>query len=84
MKRTLLAAVVASLYFLHQDFWYWRTATPLVFGFMPIGLFYHACFTLAVSLAMWLLVAQAWPAHLERDAEPRAAGTDGDGEDRRR
>ena len=42
MKRILLAAAVAALYVLHQDFWNWRTPYPIVFGFIPIGLFYHA------------------------------------------
>ena len=52
---------------LHQDFWFWRTPYPLVFGFVPIGLFYHACFAVAAALVMWLLVKFAWPAHLERE-----------------
>ena len=69
MKRLLLALVVIALYASHQDFWNWRTANPLVFGFVPIGLFYHACFAVAASLLMWLLVTYAWPAHLEREAE---------------
>ena len=63
MKPALLAA--AALYLLHQDFWFWRTAQPLVFGFVPVGLFYHACYTVAAALFMWLLVRYAWPAHLE-------------------
>ena len=70
MKRALLVIAVAALYLLHQDFWFWRRATPLVFGFIPIGLFYHACFSIAAALLMWLLVAQAWPSHLEREVEP--------------
>ena len=69
MKRILLVAAVAALYVLHQDIWNWRTPYPLVFGFVPIGLFYHACFAAAASLLMWLLVTFAWPAHLEREAE---------------
>ena len=69
MKRILLVAAVAALYVLHQDFWNWRTPYPLVFGFIPIGLFYHACFAAAAALLMWLLVTFAWPAHLEREAE---------------
>ncbi len=68
MKRILLAAAVAALYVLHQDFWNWRSAR-LVFGFIPIGLFYHACFATAAALLMWLLVTFAWPGHLEREAE---------------
>jgi hypothetical protein len=69
MKRILLIAAVAALYVLHQDFWFWRTARPLVFGFIPVGLFYHACFSVAASLLMWLLVRYAWPGHLEEQVE---------------
>jgi len=60
---------VITLYVLHQDFWFWRSAKPLVFGFIPIGLFYHACFTVAASFVMWVLVKQAWPIHLEQEIE---------------
>ena len=69
MKRALLAIAVVALYVLHQDFWFWRTARPFVFGFIPIGLFYHACFAVAVSLLMWMLVKHAWPSHLEDEVE---------------
>jgi len=65
MKRLLLISVVIVLYLLHQDFWFWQTPTPLVLGFLPIGLFYHLVYTLAVTAVMWLLVKVAWPAHLE-------------------
>jgi hypothetical protein len=54
-----------ALYVLHQDFWFWRTARPLAFGFLPIGLFYHACYSLAAALLMAVLVRTAWPSHLE-------------------
>ena len=67
-KRVLLATMLVLLYLLHQDFWFWREARPLVFGFLPVSLFYHACFTLAVSAAMALLVRHAWPAHLEDES----------------
>ncbi|HVG20991.1 MAG TPA: DUF3311 domain-containing protein [Blastocatellia bacterium] len=69
MKRALLAITVGALYVLHQDVWFWRAARPLVFGFIPIGLFYHACFTVAASIVFWVLVKHAWPAHLEREVE---------------
>jgi hypothetical protein len=71
MKRTLLVLVVVVLYILHQDFWFWRTAHPMAFGFIPIGLFYQACFSVAASLVMWLLVKYAWPSQLEREIEKR-------------
>ena len=58
-------AIVAALYVLHQDVWFWRAARPLVFGVLPIGLFYHAAFTLVTSRALGLLVWLLWPSHLE-------------------
>jgi len=70
MKRILLVIAVITLYVLHQDFWNWRTAYPLVFGFVPIGLFYQGCFSVAAALLMWLLVTFAWPGHLEREIGP--------------
>jgi Protein of unknown function (DUF3311) len=69
MTRILLILVVLALYILHQDIWFWRTAHPIVFGFIPIGLFYQACFSVAAALVMWLLVKYAWPSHLEREVE---------------
>ena len=64
-----LVIAVIVVYVLHQDFWNWRTAHPIVFGFVPIGLFYQGCFSVAAALLMWLLVKFAWPAHLEREIE---------------
>ena len=61
----MLPILVGVLYILHQDFWFWRTAQPLVFGFLPVGLFYHAVFTVACAGLMAILVARAWPGHLE-------------------
>jgi len=69
MKRALLVIAVVVLYILHQDFWFWRTARPFVFGFIPIGLFYHALYTVAAALLMWMLVKFAWPSHLEEEVE---------------
>jgi hypothetical protein len=62
-------AVVAALYVLHQDLWFWREARPLVFGFLPIGLAYHAAYCVAVALLMWTLTRVAWPGHLESISE---------------
>ena len=56
---------MALMYGLHQDFWFWRDARPLVFGFLPIGLAYHAALTLACAALMIVLVRLAWPSHLE-------------------
>jgi hypothetical protein len=59
------ALIVALFYALHQDVWLWRRARPLVFGFLPAGLFYHAAYTVAVSVMLWWLVRRHWPAHLD-------------------
>jgi hypothetical protein len=69
MKNALLWLATLVVYLLHQDVWFWRSARPLVLGFLPIGLVYHACYALVCSLLLWLLVTHAWPGHLEREAE---------------
>jgi hypothetical protein len=79
--RLFLVAAVAVLYVLHQDFWFWRTARVfgiLPIGFIPVGLFYHACFSVAAALLMWLLVKYAWPAHLEEEVEQEHETKTGD------
>ena len=65
MQAALAALITALVYVLHQDFWFWRTARPLVFGFLPIGLFYHAAYTAGIAVFMWFMVRRFWPAHLE-------------------
>ena len=75
MKSILLVVAVAGLYILHQDIWFWRSSY-LVFGFVPIGLFYHGLFSIAAALLMWLLVTYAWPSHLEREVEHMQPGED--------
>ena len=72
MQAALIALITALVYVLHQDFWFWRAARPLVFGFLPIGLFYHAAYTVAISVFMFVLVRRAWPSHLEEpEPQPR-------------
>ncbi len=41
MKRVTIGLLVL-LAVLHQDFWWWDDGHTLVFGFMPVGLAYHA------------------------------------------
>ena len=61
--------IVAALYLLHQDIWFWREARPLVFGVLPIGLFYHAAYTVLLAPVLWVLTRLIWPSHLVRDRE---------------
>jgi uncharacterized protein DUF3311 len=68
MKGLLLTLAVVALYALHQDVWFWRTAQPLAFGFLPPGLWYHAAYCLVASILMWVLTKTAWPTHLEEES----------------
>jgi hypothetical protein len=79
VKTFLLALLVLGVYALHQDLWNWHQARPFLFGFVPVGLAYHAAYSGAAALVMWTLVRFAWPAHLE-ESQPEnqpAAGPTG-------
>lgn len=57
---TIIAVLIVLLVIAHQDNWFWYDDT-LIFGFMPIGLFYHVCLSIAATLT-WLLATKiAWP-----------------------
>jgi len=71
MRKAAVYFGVAVFCALHQDFWLWRDARPLIFGFLPAGLFYHAAYMAASSLLLWGLVAFGWPSHLEKTATRR-------------
>ena len=49
MRRLVPIVLVVLAFFLHQDFWYWRTPTPLFLGVLPPGHWYHAIHALACS-----------------------------------
>jgi hypothetical protein len=65
--RTKLSLIlfVLAVYVVHQDFWNWHKHEPLVLGFLPIGLAYHAGFSCLAAIMMAVLVKFAWPKHLE-------------------
>jgi hypothetical protein len=65
MKKFLLLLLVLLVYLAHQDLWNWKKSDPLVLGFLPIGLAYHAGYSIAAAILMAVLVKFAWPAHLE-------------------
>ena len=65
IKKLLVFLLILAVYVAHQDSWNWTKATPLVFGFLPIGLAYHAAYSIGVALLMAVLVGLAWPKHLE-------------------
>jgi len=61
--RKVVTLVAITLFVLHQDFWNWSNSR-LVFGCMPVGLFYHACYSLAAA-ALWAFAIKfAWPGEI--------------------
>ncbi len=69
----IITALVVLLLILHQDNWFWESKT-LVFGFMPIGLFWHACISIGASLTWALATVIAWPMDdVEAPADPKTA-----------
>ncbi len=64
--------MVAVVYVLHQDYWNWKDG-ELLLGFLPVGLAYHAGYSIVAALMMAVLVKFAWPSHLE-NVEPADKG----------
>ena len=56
----IIIGLVILLLILHQDNWFWTNDT-LVFGFMPIGLLWHAGISIAATLTWALATKIAWP-----------------------
>ena len=57
LKLWILVLILVAL---HQDNWFW-TDDRLVFGFMPIGLFYHAFISVAASVMWFWATRFCWP-----------------------
>ncbi len=56
------------MFILHQDKWWWDDGM-LVLGFLPVGLAFHAAFSLGCALLGWVAIKLAWPHNLEAFAE---------------
>jgi hypothetical protein len=67
MMRSAAIVTIVALYVLHQDFWFWHRAQPLVLGLVPIGLFYHVIYVVVLSFVFWGLVSFLWPSHLDTE-----------------
>lgn len=63
--RRLVYGLLILLAVLHQDFWWWDTAEPLVLGFVPIGLAFHAGISVAAAVLWALAVKYCWPADVD-------------------
>ena len=66
MKKLCIWCSVALLLILHQDNWFW-TDGKLVFGFLPIGLLYHAGISLAAAGLWFIAICIIWPKDVEYD-----------------
>ncbi len=75
MKKILLFLLILLVYLAHQDLWNWKASEPLVLGFLPVGLAYHAGYSVLCALLMAVLVKIAWPKNIEA---PESGGSDPD------
>jgi uncharacterized membrane protein len=66
LRKFSLSLLVIVVFLVHQDFWNWKNAEPFVFGFLPVGLAYHAGYAVLAAIMMALLVKFAWPNDLDR------------------
>ncbi len=57
---TVILVLVVLLLVLHQDNWLWENDT-LLWGFFPIGLFWHVCISMGATLTWFLATRIAWP-----------------------
>jgi hypothetical protein len=62
--RKLVFILAIALFILHQDWWLWADG-ELVLGFVPIGLAYHALFSILAGVVWALAVKFAWPSDIE-------------------
>jgi len=74
MKKSNLYTALLLLGVLHHDYWYWNDPT-LVFGIMPIGLAYHAAYSVVAGVLWALVMKYAWPSEVEEFARPEREGT---------
>ena len=66
LRKFSLSLLVIVVFLVHQDSWNWKNAEPFVFGFLPVGLAYHAGYAVLAAMMMALLVKFAWPNDLDR------------------
>ncbi len=64
----LLAGVALIVIICRHDYWNWDTPYPLLFGFLPVGLWWQGLVSLLAVGMMWLMVRFAWPGELENEA----------------
>lgn len=71
--KALVWGLVVLLIVIHQDVWFWSDDT-LLFGFMPVGLFYHACISLGAGFTWFLATQFAWPEEMIEEIKHETEG----------
>lgn len=74
MNKKLVYLALIVLTVIHQDFWWWDDPT-LVLGFLPIGLAYHAAYSVAAAALWWTALRVAWPSEVEAFADAQDTDT---------
>jgi len=78
--RLIIAGLVLLLIVLHQDNWNWDNSN-LVFGAIPVTLFYQMCISIGASAVWYLATKIAWPEDLEEKVLAEVAEKTEDGGD---
>src|SRR5688572_3921745 len=61
----LLTLAAIAVWVLRHDYWFWDTPYPLLFGFLPVGLWWQGLVSILAAVLMALMVRFAWPQELE-------------------
>ena len=64
----LLTLAAAAVLVLRHDYWFWDTPHPLLFGVLPVGLWWQGLVSILAAALMALMVRFAWPQELENEA----------------
>ena len=62
--RLIISGLVLLLIILHQDNWNWENSN-LMFGVIPVTLFYQICISVGAAAVWFLAIKIAWPDDLE-------------------
>ena len=66
--KVIATVLLLLLFILHQDFWLWNDRS-LVFGWLPVGLAYHAAYSLVTALVWVFVIKVLWPTRVVDWAE---------------
>jgi len=74
--KIVVIGLIVLLAIVHHDFWWWDAKEPLVFGFIPIGLAWHAFISIAAGIVGAIAVKYCWPEHLDEEHADEEGGAE--------